>query len=380
MGKKKGGTGNAAKPKKEQEMSNKDFDKMLEELSKATKENEGLKGKSMTKKEHKNERKEKLATIKREKLEQEEAKARSRAQLQQVMEMLQRQQMEAYPYLEEPEKKKEVSECEDAKHMVSSAGMQGWRRTMEDAHIAKLEKDDGYSLYAVFDGHSGADVAEYAAATIEKMMKATPEWEKKEYKAALEKAFMALDQDIKSKGMESGSTATVCLIVGDTIYTANAGDSRAIVSEAGVAKDLSDDHKPTNDVEKARIEKAGSTVEIVQGMGRVDGSLAVSRGFGDFQFKNKPDIAPEDQPVTAMPDVTEHKITKDTEFLVVACDGIWDCLTSQEVVDKYASIKSATKAEEISAVSCEVMDSILSPRPGMLGSDNMSMVVMKFKH
>ena len=37
--------------------------------------------------------------------------------------------------------------------------------------------------------------------------------------------------------------------------------------------------------------------------------------------------------VPAYPDVTVNCVTKDTEFMVLACDGIWDVLTNQEVVD-----------------------------------------------
>ena len=35
----------------------------------------------------------------------------------------------------------------------------------------------------------------------------------------------------------------------------------------------------------------------------------------------------------ALPDVTIHEVTPDHEFIVLACDGIWDVLSSQEVVD-----------------------------------------------
>ena len=34
-------------------------------------------------------------------------------------------------------------------------GMQGWRRTMEDSHIAHTDLDNGVSLFGVFDGHGG---------------------------------------------------------------------------------------------------------------------------------------------------------------------------------------------------------------------------------
>lgn len=69
--------------------------------------------------------------------------------------------------------------------------------------------------------------------------------------------------------------------------------------------------------EKARIVAAGGFVDF----GRVNGNLALSRAIGDFEFKKSPELAPEQQIVTAFPDVTIHDITADDEFIVVACDG-----------------------------------------------------------
>jgi serine/threonine protein phosphatase PrpC len=60
--------------------------------------------------------------------------------------------------------------------------------------------------------------------------------------------------------------------------------------------------------------------------GRVNGNLALSRAIGDFEFKKSAELAPEQQIVTAFPDVTVHDISDDDEFLVVACDGKWNWL------------------------------------------------------
>lgn len=55
--------------------------------------------------------------------------------------------------------------------------------------------------------------------------------------------------------------------------------------------------------------------------GRVNGNLALSRAIGDFEFKKSADLAPEQQIVTAFPDVVTHEVSADDEFLVLACDG-----------------------------------------------------------
>ena len=74
-----------------------------------------------------------------------------------------------------------------------------------------------------------------------------------------------------------------------------------------------------NSGEKARICAAGGFVDF----GRVNGNLALSRAIGDFEFKKSADLSPEQQIVTAFPDVITHEITDDDEFLVIACDGMY---------------------------------------------------------
>lgn len=69
--------------------------------------------------------------------------------------------------------------------------------------------------------------------------------------------------------------------------------------------------------EKTRISAAGGFVEY----GRVNGNLALSRALGDFEFKKSPELAPEQQIVTAYPDVTIHDLAEDDEFVITACDG-----------------------------------------------------------
>ena len=78
-------------------------------------------------------------------------------------------------------------------------------------------------------------------------------------------------------------------------------------------------------------------------MERVDGELALSRAFGDYGYKDGATLKQEDQAVTAMPDVTVNKRSKEDDFLVVACDGIWDCVTNQECVDKMTNYIKITK-------------------------------------
>mmetsp|Transcript_67367 Transcript_67367/g.179863 ORF Transcript_67367/g.179863 Transcript_67367/m.179863 type:complete len:177 (-) Transcript_67367:814-1344(-) len=140
--------------------------------------------------------------------------------------------------------------------------------------------------------------------------------------------------DRDSAGLtESGSTAVTCLMVGRELYCANAGDSRAVLCRDGLAVALSEDHKPMNDTEKTRIEKAGGFVEDK----RVNGTLAVARAIGDFSFKTH-DGPAEDQQVTCNPDIRKFELQEKDEFMILACDGIWDVVTSQQVLRGSAAL------------------------------------------
>jgi len=96
----------------------------------------------------------------------------------------------------------------------------------------------------------------------------------------LEKAFLALDAEVKKEpyARDTGTTSCVVLITGDEIYCANAGDSRAVLKTGNKAVPLSLDHKPDLPGERKRIGTAGHAVNF----SRVDGNLALSRAFGDF--------------------------------------------------------------------------------------------------
>lgn len=67
--------------------------------------------------------------------------------------------------------------------------------------------------------------------------------------------------------------------------------------------------------------------------GRVNGMLALSRALGDFEYKKCAANSWKDQAVTAFPEIKSMQITNDCEFLLLACDGIWDVKSSQEAVN-----------------------------------------------
>ncbi|EEA07283.1 protein phosphatase 2C, putative [Cryptosporidium muris RN66] len=134
-----------------------------------------------------------------------------------------------------------------------------------------------------------------------------------------------------------GTTAVVAVFVpaNDTdistpyLVVANAGDSRAVLSRSGQAIALSHDHKPELPLENDRILRAHGVVEN----GRVDGNLNMSRTLGDLQYKNDETLKPEEQKITAFPDIRIIPLTTEDEFCILACDGIWDVVDNQLCVD-----------------------------------------------
>jgi protein phosphatase 2C family protein 2/3 len=78
--------------------------------------------------------------------------------------------------------------------------------------------------------------------------------------------------------------------------------------------------------ELARIRAAGGFVE----WNRVNGNLALSRAIGDFEFKKNPQFPPEQQVVTADPDIISRELTPADDFIVIACDGRCVCVCVSE--------------------------------------------------
>ena len=252
--------------------------------------------------------------------------------------------------------------------------MQGWRRAMEDAHTTILNKDGGF--FAVFDGHGGSTIAEYSAANLYNFITNTSAFGAQDYEQGMINGFLDLDKHLaltKSKD-RSGCTAVSLLVTSDQFVCANAGDSRCVLSRNGKAIPLSNDHKPFLVSEQIRIEKAGGYVYNK----RVNGILALSRAIGDFQFKSNSQLPWDEQSVTAAPEViTIARDRQKDEFIVLACDGIWDVMNNEQVV---AFVREHLRRKVSLVEICNrLMHNCLSPHPFGLGCDNMSVIILLLK-
>ncbi|CAH1182653.1 unnamed protein product [Phyllotreta striolata] len=284
--------------------------------------------------------------------------------------------------LSEPVTAKDTACCQDTSYRVGSSCMQGWRINMEDSHthILSLPDDPNAAFFAVYDGHGGAEIADFAGKHLHKFIVRRPEYKNGEIAEAMRQAFLELDSSMIENEVlfnkPSGSTAVTALIKGNKIYCANVGDSRIVASINGRAEPLSEDHKPSLQSEYNRIVAAGGWVDC----NRVNGNLALSRALGDFAFKRNTEKSAKEQIVTAFPDIQEHNITPDWEFVILACDGIWDVMSNKEVVSFVReNIANGHEPEEICE---ELMMRCLAPDCQMagLGCDNMTVVLVTFLH
>jgi len=203
-------------------------------------------------------------------------------------------------------------------YQAKIASYQGLRPTMEDAHIAQMLPcfKKQIPLFGIFDGHNGKKASHflkeklpfYLTHYLEKFNPSgnftdTGIWN------ALKHAFIELDHDFTGP---EGSTATICLLINGHIWTANLGDSRAILTPN---IQLSEDAKPTNPRYQNSIFKRGGFVL----WDRINGNLAVGRAFGDHGL-----------PVPHAPKITKHPILPKSHLLI-ACDGLWDVASTAHV-------------------------------------------------
>jgi serine/threonine protein phosphatase PrpC len=122
-----------------------------------------------------------------------------------------------------------------------------------------------------------------------------------------------------------------------------------------------------------RITKAGG---FVNQFGRVNGNLNLSRSIGDLKYKQVPGIPPADQMITAEPDIISTTLRPGDEFIVLGCDGIWDCLSNEECV-KYVRDRIDTKSPV--EIGTEMLDEIVSEDPRAsqgIGGDNMTVMII----
>ena len=285
--------------------------------------------------------------------------------------------------------------------------MQGWRSYNEDTIAVQPP------FFGVFDGHGGRSASLFASEHLlntARSLMLSPVGDAMDETGALKRAFTTTDllfmkpiqeemRDYREKFPHAdpavirghfnlhlsentergaGTTACVVFVASNTLFVANAGDSRAVLCRDGEAVALSTDHKPALEEERRRIENADGMVF----RNRVNGVLATSRALGDAAFKEQLFLEMEKNfpvercAVTSEPEVTTFPILRGRDkFFVIATDGVWDVMTNEEVVDfVLAKQKDGVHTTKI----CELLlDKCLAKEAtDGFGTDNMSVVLV----
>lgn len=119
----------------------------------------------------------------------------------------------------------------------------------------------------------------------------------------------------------------------------------------------------------------------------MDGQLAVSRSLGDFEYKQNKEKKPHEQKVIAGTDSTVNPLAQDVHFVMLACDGIWDVKTNQDVVDKYREYldelddspdPGSLTLEQMETFVYQIMNECVSEEGNGVGCDNMSAIFIEF--
>jgi serine/threonine protein phosphatase PrpC len=214
----------------------------------------------------------------------------------------------------------------------------GRRNSMEDdmTIIGRFMSRENMDYAGIFDGHGGNQVAELCATKMHRFV-ARHITTHDDTAVALKNAFEEMHGQCKNY-TEMGATAVVALILENRIWIANAGDARAVISHKSEgAVRLSFDHKPDVPSEKQRVQALGGSVFTLFGCARVNGTLAVSRAIGDEGMHPF---------VSSEPFVNSIELNGDAQFLILACDGVWDVISDQEAVELVRKCTSVTKAAQ----------------------------------
>ena len=314
-------------------------------------------------------------------------------------------------------------------------------RNPDDIDVNLNDEPIKAHIFGVFDGHGGIEIAQYVKDNFVHVLINTDEFKKEKYEDALKKAFETIDQTLKDNteetrkqlkkiqeserkkellnkkpiendlsdkeqndlevfksilnprkldncniSMFTGTTACVCLIIENTIYIANAGDSRCVIikKEKNYKIDMqTKDHRLVDPDEKRRIEVDDEFVD--NSNSRLNGVLSLSRSIGDLEYKKREWHKPEDQIITCKPDIYKKKISE-VAYILLGTDGVWEFFKNdKEIMDYNAKIFNekdegeSTLAESIQTLFEELLDIEDIKTNKKIGLDNMTMIAIKIK-
>ena len=176
---------------------------------------------------------------------------------------------------------------------------------------------------------------------------------------------------------EMGTTANIMLIKNGIIYIANVGDSLSVMYKNKKAYNLNREHQTIIESEKERVLKSGANIIGY----RINGMLNLTRAIGDLKFKSNNNLKRHEQSVIAIPEITKIEDTDGIDFIIMGCDGVWDCVKRQLVCDFVDRKIKENPDKDLSDILKVIFDRCVSPVSGvLLGTDNMSCMIIQFLH
>ena len=289
---------------------------------------------------------------------------------------------------------------------------------------SKIKSWPKISYFAIFDGHGGEECSEFLKNNYLNYL-----IENKNFPFDIKISMIETCQKIEedffkqkcSDNLEesdkSGSCALIAVIFDNKIYIANIGDSRAIMSMNGGVKikQLTTDHKPENIKEYERAIKTGSKIylddsdEVDRDISKLNfvkdkadlekkieikqksteekifrvypSDLAVMRTIGDIKAKKK-EFGASPGTVINIPDVFVYDLNGSVDFIVMGCDGIFDDLSNQEIINAAWLVfknRGKEKNYDINDLTKEACDIVMKFALEKQTSDNLSCIIIGFE-
>jgi len=208
----------------------------------------------------------------------------------------------------------------------------GRRDTMEDAHVLEVQGTEPLRvLGAVFDGHNGAGVAQFAAERLPQLFRDHLDRGPDE---ALRRAFELIDE--ATAEMEGGAVAAAFYIDGDRVIVVNVGDAHIVGVSGREAVRYTEDHRLTNISERERVVASGAIIDGPYVCLSTGDGLMPTRTLGDHAFQ--------EVGVISAPAVSTRLAPSD--FLIAACDGLWDVVERTELPDLLDGLVTADQAAD----------------------------------
>ena len=214
--------------------------------------------------------------------------------------------------------------------------------------IINNDENEYFYFFGVYDGHGGKGCSFYLKDNLHKNVQEFSEFGIKLGIEKTEENFKK-EEGLNEKGEikdGSGSCGIIAMIKNRKCIIANVGDSRLVIYKNGKVSFTTEDHKPGLESEKKRIEAAGGTIyqtpslfPLYQNGKEVEipwrvlpGRLSVSRTFGDIEAKEEK-FGGKKGVVIALPDITEIELNDEYNFIIIGCDGIFDVLSNEELLE-----------------------------------------------